>query len=145
MSNEWDAGVPAGEPYDWYERAMALLAEGNPAAAGILLARLREVEPDSTAVLEAYARSLFDTKQFQAALDAFEELIERSPANDYAYFGRGLALWRLQEFPQARDDLAMASVMRPERPEYSRALAQVKATLRAREEAGLPPTGPVRP
>ena len=54
-----------------------------------------------------------------------------------------MSLWRLQDFPQARDHLAMASVMRPDRPEYARALTQVKATIKARRSAGLPLTGPI--
>ena len=37
----------------------------------------------------------------------------------------------------------MAVVMRPDRPEYDKALKQVRATLRARAEAGLPEEGPV--
>ena len=139
------AGAPEGDTYDWYERAMGLLDAGNPAAAGVLLARLRDAEPGSASVLEAYARALFDTKQFEEAAAAFAELEELAPANDYAHFGRGMSLWRLQEFPEARDALAMAAVMRPERPEYGRALSQVAATLRAREEAGMPPRGPVQP
>lgn len=138
-----EPGLPEGEPYDWYARAMGLLEAGNPAAAGILLARLRDLDPASTSVLEAYARALFDTKQFDDAARAFAELAERAPSNDYAYFGLGLCLWRLQEFPQARDELAMATVMRPERRDYQRALGQVNATLRARQEAGLPLSGPV--
>ena len=54
-----------------------------------------------------------------------------------------MSLWRLQDFPQARDHLAMASVMRPDRAEYARALTQVKATIKARRAAGLPLTGPI--
>ena len=54
-----------------------------------------------------------------------------------------MSLWRLQEFPQARDHLAMASVMRPDREEYAKALTQVKATIKARRSAGLPLSGPL--
>ena len=50
-------------------------------------------------------------------------------------FGLGLALWRLRRFPEAADYLAMAAVMRPDRPEYGRALRQVRATL-ARTSGG---------
>jgi hypothetical protein len=52
-------------------------------------------------------------------------------------------LWRLQEFTLARDELAMAFVMRPDRSEYGKALGQVRATLRARIDAGLPLNGPI--
>lgn len=134
---------PQGTPIDWYRRAIALLDSGNPEAASILLERLSEVDPDSASVREAQARALFDSRRYEEAVAAFGDLVERNPADDYAHYGLGLALWRLQRFPAARDELAMACVMRPERSDYSRALTQVRATLRAREDAGLPLEGPV--
>ena len=140
---EPDPNDPVGESYDWYQRAMELLNSGNPHAALLLIDRLLAIEPNSQSVIEAYARALFDTKQFGAAAMAFDLLIQLAPDNDYAHFGKGLALWRTQMFVPARDELAMATVMRPERAEYSRALGQVKATLAAREEAGLPLNGPL--
>ena len=142
---EGDDGDPEGTPYDWYRRAVMLLEGGNPEAAAVLLVRLREADPTSTAVLETYARALFDSRRFEDAAAAFTELVERSPAEDYAHYGLGMSLWRLQRFPLARDHLAMANVMRPQRAEYARALTQVRATLIARAEAGLPLEGPVTP
>lgn len=136
---------PDGSAYDWYRRAIDLLETGNPDAAAVLLERLREVDPLSTSVLEAHARALFDSKRYEQAAAAFTELVERSPAEDYAHYGLGMSLWRLQRFPTARDHLAMAFVMRPQRSEYGTALSQVKATLRARAESGLPLEGPIQP
>lgn len=156
MSTEMDVGEcrvpsvnpsqgpePAGEPYDWFRRAMVLLEGGNPDAALQLLERLRRQEPTSRSVLEAYARSLFDARRYQQASEAFQSVLDLAPDDDYAHFGLGMALWRLQSFVQARDELAMACVMRPARADYARALAQVAATLRARSDAGLPLNGPV--
>lgn len=137
------AGDPDGNPYDWYQRALWLLDSGNSDAAAVLLVRLREIDPSSTSVLEALARAMFDSPRYPEAVEAFTELVERSPAEDYGHFGLGMSLWRLQRFPEARDHLAMAFVMRPERSEYGSALAQVKATLRARGLAGLPLQGPI--
>ena len=76
---------------------------------------------------------------------AFNSLVERSPDSDYAHYGLGLTLWRLQRFTEAEQQLAMAFVMRPENAEYGKALAQVRATLRERLKAGLPKDGPVQP
>lgn len=143
MEGEAVEGTPLGEPHEWFERAMALLDSGNPGAADILLERLLELEPTSPALLEAHARALFDSRMYLAAAASFRALIERSPAEDYGYFGLGMSLWYLQRFPDAREQLAMAVVMRPSRADYSRALGQVDATLRARREAGLPLEGPV--
>ena len=128
--------------YGWYQRGMELLASGNAHSAAIVLARLKQVD-SSPSVLEAYARALFDAAQYQDAIGAFEELVERSPDADYGHFGLGMSYWRTQRFIKARDHLAMAMVMRPDRPEYANALSQVKATLRARVEAGLPLEGAI--
>jgi Flp pilus assembly protein TadD len=136
-------GDPAGSPYDWYQRASTMMDNGDSEAAAVLLERLREVDQSSTSVLEALARALFDSRRYDEAVDAFTELVERSPAEDYAHYGLGMTLWRLQRFPESRDHLAMAFVMRPDRAEYGAALSQVRATLRARATAGLPLQGPI--
>lgn len=131
------------DDYTWFRRGEALLAQGNADAAAVIFDRLHSHDPESPSVLEAWARALFDARRFDEAADAFGALVERSPDDDYAHYGRGMALWRLQRFPSARDHLAMAAVMRPDRREYEQALTQVRATLRARAEAGLPQEGPV--
>lgn len=129
--------------YDWYQRGLELLRSGNPDAAATVLERLTRAEPLSASAWEAYGQALFDAKRFDDAIDAFTWLLEREPDNDYAHFGLGMAMWRRQRFLRARDELAMAFVMRPERSDYAQALTQVKATLRARIESGLPLEGPI--
>ncbi len=136
-------GAPSGSVYDWYRRADELLTSGDASASLVLIDRVLREDPDSQSALELRARALFDASRYAEAARAFAACLESSPADDYAHYGAGLSLWRLQDFPQARDHLAMASVMRPDRAEYAQALAQVKATIRARREAGLPLSGPV--
>jgi len=136
------AGSPEGSVYDWFQRAQNLLETGNADAALQLLYRVKEVEC-STSVLEALGRALFDARRYVEAESVFRELCELTPADDFAHYGLGISLWRLQEFMLARDELAMAFVMRPDRSEYGKALGQVRATLRARADAGLPPNGPL--
>ena len=48
---------PEGGVYDWYQRGLQLLDDGNPEAAAILLARAAEAEPQSRSILEARARA----------------------------------------------------------------------------------------
>lgn len=134
---------PGGTPYEWFRRADALLATGDADAALQLLDWLRDVEPASRAVLELRARAEFDTRRYSQSAATFDHIISLAPDDDYAHFGLGMSLWRLQRFVEARDHLAMAFVMRPERPDYGTALAQVKATLRARQDGGLPLDGPL--
>lgn len=141
MSDE-SSGAPEGSVYDWFQRAQELLAQGNADAALQLLYRVK-AEDSSTSVLEALGRALFDARRYVEAESVFRELCERVPSDDFAHYGLGVSLWRLQEFTLARDELAMAFVMRPDRSEYGKALGQVRATLRARADGGLPPNGPI--
>jgi predicted Zn-dependent protease len=128
-------GEPSGEVYDWYHRALDLLEGGNPEAAAALLLHARREEPTSASVLEALARALFDSRRYAEAAQEFAALVERSPANDYARFGLGLARMRLGEHAAAVDHLAMAVTMRPDRREYQQALRDARATLRFREQS----------
>ena len=135
-------GAPSGGPYEWFQRAQEMLSTGNADAAIVLLERVRRSDP-SPSVLETLGRALFDARRYDEAIEVLTELVERSPAEDYAHYALGMALWRRQLFRTARDHLSMAFVMRPDRPEYAQALSQVKATLRARAEAGLALEGPI--
>ena len=137
MNDADRSGPPAGDAYDWYRRGSALLESGDAAAAAELLAWVVREEPAAASVRESLARALFDARRYDDAVREFEVLVDLVPDDDYAQFGLGLSLWRLGRFRRAADHLAMASVMRPERSEYASALRQVRATLAAREEAGL--------
>lgn len=139
MSDVVQPGPPAGDAYDWYRRGTSLLESGNAAAAAELLAWAVREEPSAASVRESLARALFDSRRFDDAVREFEVLVELVPDDDYAQFGLGLSLWRLGRFRRSADHLAMATVMRPDRTEYAAALRQVRATLAAREEAGLAP------
>ncbi len=136
---------PAGGPYEWFHRAGDLLASGNPDAAAQLLERVLGAEPGSQAALESLGRARFDARRYDEAAAAFASLLESAPDNDYAHFALGLCHWHRQQFEEARDHLALAFVMRPSRPEYGKALSQVKATLLARATGDLPLNGPVLP
>ena len=138
-----DEGAPEGSTYEWYHRAIDLLERGDASASLVLLDRVLAEDPGSASAREARARALFDARRFDDAATAFEELVESSPADDFAHYGLGVSLWRLQRFRQAEDHLAMAAVMRPDRDDYRGALDQVRATLRARRVAGLPLEGPL--
>jgi len=140
MSQE---GSPEGDVYDWFRRAAEFLDRGDAGASLMLIERVIEADPTSAAAREIRARALFDTAHFAEAAEAFSDCLARRPDDDYAHYGLGMSLWRLQEFPQARDHLAMASVMRPDQAAYSQALTQVRATIKARRKAGMPLSGPI--
>ena len=76
----------------------------------------------------------FDARRYAEAAARFSELVEVSPDSDYARFGLGLTRMRLGDLTAAVEQLAMATAMRPGRPEYQQALREARATIRAREE-----------
>ncbi|GAA2863171.1 hypothetical protein GCM10010517_22240 [Streptosporangium fragile] len=127
-----EAGGPVGDVYDWFQRGMKLLSEGSPAAAAALLERAADAEPGSRSVREALARAQFNSRQYADAADSFRWIIDANPAEDYAYFGLGLALWRAGDMEGAQEPLAIAVAMRPDQRHYVSALKSVRATLRAR-------------
>jgi TolA-binding protein len=131
-------GDGSGDTYDLYQRGLDLLSRGSAAAAAQLLARANTAEPGSRSVLEALARAQFDAHRYGEAADSFRQIVEASPADDYAQFGLGLALARTGNPRGAAEHLALAAAMRPDLRHYADALRGVRATLRARREAGLP-------
>jgi len=132
------SGGSGGDTYDLYQRGLDLLSRGSAAAAAQLLARANTAEPGSRSVLEALARAQFDAHRYGEAADSFRQIVDASPADDYARFGLGLALARTGNPRGAAEHLALAAAMRPDLRHYADALRGVRATLRARREAGLP-------
>ncbi|MFF3670326.1 tetratricopeptide repeat protein [Microtetraspora malaysiensis] len=124
---------PAGGVYEWFQRGVKLLEEGSPAAAAALLERAAQVEPDSRSIREALARAQFNSRRYVDAIGSFRWIVDANPAEDYAYYGLGMALWRTGDIEGAQEPLAVAVAMRPDLRHYVSALTQVRATLRARE------------
>ncbi|MGY1604348.1 tetratricopeptide repeat protein [Geodermatophilus sp. SYSU D00815] len=131
MSEE---GSPEGGVYEWYQRGLQLLNNGDPAAAATILGRAAEAEPASRSVLEALARAQYDAGRYDEAIASFTEIIAVNPTDDYAHFGLGLAASRAGNLTLAAEHLALAVAMRPDLGHYSRALRGVRAR-RAGESA----------
>jgi len=130
-----DPGAPSGGAYEWLQRGLALLSSGDAEAAAVLLERANRDQPGSASILEALGRAQFDAGRVGQAAATFAVLVETAPDADYARFGLGLSLTRLDRFPEAVEHLALAVAMRPDRPEYRDTLHQARATLRARKES----------
>ena len=111
--------------YEAYQEGTRLLASDNAHAAVIALERARDLEPDQASVREALARAYFRTARFPAAGREFARTLEIDPVNDYAHFGLGLSLLRQGDRIGARRHLKLAVAMRPDHPDYRRALAKV--------------------
>ncbi len=118
---------PEGDVYEWYQRGVQFLRDGNPAAAATLLARAADAEPGSRSILEALARAQYDAGRYQEAVISFTTLTAVSPTDDYAHFGLGLSASRAGELRLAAEHLALAVAMRPDASHYARALRGVRA------------------
>jgi tetratricopeptide (TPR) repeat protein len=129
-----EEGSPGGGVYEWYQRGLQLLGNGDPAAAAQLLSRAAEAEPGSRSVREALARAQYDAGRYQEAIESFTQLIAGNPTDDYAQFGLGMAASRAGELQLAAEHLALAVAMRPDITHYARALRGVRAR-RAAESA----------
>jgi Flp pilus assembly protein TadD len=125
---------PEGGVYEWYQRGMQLLGNGDPAAAATLLEHAAEAEPGSRSVLEGLARAQYDAGRYDDAIVSFTRLIAVNPTDDYAQFGLGLAASRAGHLRLAAEHLALAVAMRPDLGHYARALRGVRAR-RAGESA----------
>ena len=128
-------GTGVEGPFEWVHRGLDLLDRGDAWAAAVLLERAALSEPASSSLREALSRAYFDSGRFEQAAASFEELVVLAPTSDYAHFGLGLALTRLDRFELAIEHLAMAVAMRPDRREYVDRLQQARATLAARRRA----------
>ncbi|GLW99841.1 tetratricopeptide repeat protein [Microtetraspora sp. NBRC 16547] len=131
--SDYQQDGPAGGVYEWFQRGVKLLEEGSPAAASALLERAAQAEPESRSIREALARAQFNSRRYADAVGSFRWIVDANPAEDYAYYGLGMALWRTGDIEAAQEPLAVAVAMRPDIRHYVSALTQVRATLRARE------------
>jgi Flp pilus assembly protein TadD len=134
-ADELEDGLPSGEVYDWYQRGVQLLDEGDPATASQVLGRAAVRVPHSRSVLEALARAQFDSEQYDQAVVSFQRLVEQDPDDDYAQFGWGLSAAKLGRFDLAVEHLAVAAAMRPDVNYYTLALRGARATARAKASA----------
>lgn len=129
-----DPGQPDGGVYEWFQRGLQLLGDGNPDAAATLLERAIAAEPGSRSVLEALGRAQYDAGRYRSAMETFSQLITVNPTDDYAQFGLGLAASRAGDLELAAEHLALAVAMRPELTHYARALRGVRARRGLAEE-----------
>jgi Flp pilus assembly protein TadD len=129
-----EPGQPDGGAYEWFQRGLRLLADGNPDAAATLLERALGAEPGSRSVLEALARAQYDAGRYGDAVDSFTRLTTDNPTDDYAQFGLGLAASRAGDLELAAEHLALAVAMRPDLSHYARALRGVRARRGLAEE-----------
>lgn len=109
--------------YAAFQDGSRLLERGDAHAASIVLERARALEPEKGSVRETLARAYYRAGRFDAAEQEFAAALEIDPVNDYAHFGFGLCRLRAGDRARARGHLRLATAMRPDNPDYRRALA----------------------
>lgn len=113
--------------YELFRHGTRLLEQHHPAAAAVVLERADRLEPGKASILEALGRAYYNHGQPAIAAERFQAIIDRDPLAHYAHFGLGLSRKRLGDSDAARRHLRMAVFLKPEYPEYDRALRRLEA------------------
>lgn len=123
MYSSHSVADPSGEEvYDLFEQGTALLRDGHPHQAALVLARAKRLEPEKASIREALGRALFMSGRVSHARREFAKVVQIDPANDYAHFALALACERTGARSRAVGHLKLALAMRPGTTDYERAL-----------------------
>ena len=98
------------EAYAAFRRAERLYLD-DPAAAARELEPVRECEPESTAVLELYARALYASAQLGRAEAALRDLVEHRPDDAWAHVALARNLERQGRADEARTHHRVAEAL----------------------------------
>ena len=113
--------------YDLYTRGRRLLEDGHPHQAALVLGRAKLLEPDKASIREALGRALLLAGSVGRARREFAKSVALNPADDYAHFALALACERTGQRDRARGHLKLAVALRPNVPDYERALRRLTA------------------
>jgi tetratricopeptide (TPR) repeat protein len=104
--------------YDLYQRGCELVEHRDYQAAIVPLTRARDLEPDKASIRETLGRALFHAQRYESAAAEFQAVAAKAPTNDYALFCLGRSMQLLGRHSEARQPLALACSLRPERRDY---------------------------
>src|SRR5947208_14168450 len=109
-------------------RARALMADGHPHQAAMLLDRAKLMEPEKGSIRETLARALYLAGRNERARREFAKALQIDPVNDYAHFGLALSCAKTGQRTRAIAHLKLALAMRPGVEEYRETLARIGGT-----------------
>ncbi len=113
--------------YELFARGRSMLIGGHPYQAVMLLSRAKLLEPEKASIREALGRALFQCGRPSRARREFAKAVQLNPADDYAHFALALACGRTGQRSRARGHVKLACVLRPDVPDYLRALERLSA------------------
>ncbi|MBI4898123.1 MAG: hypothetical protein HY827_07125 [Actinobacteria bacterium] len=116
----------AGDAYALFIRGTELLERRHYLQAALSLEQARRLEPGKISILESLGRAYFHAQRYRQAAEAFGEVVERRPDDDFSQFCLGRSLEKLGDLIGARRHMALAVGMRPGRADYRRYLERIR-------------------
>jgi thioredoxin-like negative regulator of GroEL/uncharacterized protein (AIM24 family) len=96
------------------ERGTDLLARGDGEGAVAALSRARQLRPSDTSVLGLLGQARYRLGRFDEAAEAFQALVDASPAEAAPRVNLGLARLKAKRYPEAIRQLEVALELQPE-------------------------------
>lgn len=116
----------AGDAYALFVRGTELLEQRLYLQAALSLEQARRLEPGKTSILETLGRAYFHAQRYRQAADAFSEIVEHCPDDDFSQFCLGRSLEKLGDMNGARRHMSLAVGMCPSRADYRRYLNRIR-------------------
>jgi Flp pilus assembly protein TadD len=107
------------DTYDLYQQGRRHLAAGMAAQATVPLEKAKRREPRKASIREALGIAYFRIRRYEEAEREFREMLEISPADDYAHYALGRCLEKQGKDTEANGHYKLASSLRPESKRYS--------------------------
>jgi Flp pilus assembly protein TadD len=107
------------ETYDLYQQGRRHLAAGMAAQATVPLEKAKRREPHKASIREALGIAYFRIRRYEEAEREFREMLEISPADDYAHYALGRCLEKRGKAAEANGHYKLASSLRPDSKHYS--------------------------
>lgn len=103
------------------------MAAGMNAQATVALEKAKRREPAKASIREALGIAYFRIRRYAEAEEEFRAILELKPVDDYAHFALGRCLEKQGRPHEAVGHYRMATIFRPQRPEYREALEALDA------------------
>jgi Flp pilus assembly protein TadD len=115
------------ETYNLYRQGQRHMAAGMNAQATVALEKAKRREPAKASIREALGIAYFRIRRYAEAEEEFRAILELKPVDDYAHFALGRCLEKQGRPGEALGHYRMATIFRPQRPEYRQALEALDA------------------
>jgi Flp pilus assembly protein TadD len=115
------------ETYNLYRQGQRHMAAGMNAQATVALEKAKRREPAKASIREALGIAYFRIRRYAEAEEEFRAILELKPVDDYAHFALGRCLEKQGRADEALGHYRMATIFRPQRPEYRQALEALDA------------------